>query len=87
MVLRQAPFQSIKEEEWMEMHERLNEVTKKIGVKKAGQRVVGLGEVGWRKTSKESFFSTKVEQERAIDRRSVLRECLLSRCVKTELWK
>ena len=56
------------------MHETLKDVTRKIGVKTAGQRVAGLGEVAWRKTSKESFFSAKVEREQTFKRRSELRE-------------
>ena len=43
MVLCQASFQSVKEEEWIEMHEKSKEVTRKIGVKRAGQRVAVLG--------------------------------------------
>ena len=34
--------------------------------------------MAWRKTSKQFFFSAIVEQERAFDRRSALRESLLS---------
>ena len=62
VMLCQALYQSIKEEEWTEMHETSKDVTEMIGVKKAGQKVAGVGEVAWRKTSKESYFSAKVEQ-------------------------
>ena len=58
-MLCQALYQSIKVEEWTE---NLKDVTEMIGVKKAGQKVAGLGKVAWRKTSKESYFSAKVEQ-------------------------
>ena len=61
VVLCQALYHSIKEEEWIEMGEKLREVSKKTGVKKAGERVAGLGKVA--KTLKESFFSAKEEQE------------------------
>ena len=50
-------FQSIKEEEWTEMHETLKEVTRRIGVKKDGQRIAGLGRLAWRNLWKESFLS------------------------------
>ena len=59
VVLCQAPYQSIKQEEWAEMHEEQKEVTEKIGVKKAGQSVVGLGKVAWRKTQKESSMLSR----------------------------
>ena len=49
-----------------------------MGVKKAGRRVACLGKVAWRKTSRLSFFATKVEREQAFNRKSALRECLLS---------
>ena len=75
--LCQAPYQSIKEEEWLEMHEKLQEVTKKIGVMLGGHKVADLGKVAWRKTSKESFFAAEVEQERAFNRRSAVREAAL----------
>ena len=38
VVLCQAPYQSIKEDEWIEVHEILKEVTKQIRVKKTGRR-------------------------------------------------
>ena len=60
------------------MHEKSKEVCEKIGVKMAGQRVAGLGKVAWRKTPPESFFSAKVERAQAFNRRSALRESLLS---------
>ena len=43
-------------EEWVEMHEKLKEVARKIGVGKAGQGVAGRGKVAWKRTSKEVFF-------------------------------
>ena len=36
-------------QEWTDMFERLREVSRKIGVKNAGQRMAGLGKVAWRK--------------------------------------
>ena len=41
----------MKKEEWIDMHGKLKEVSKVIFVKKAGQRVAGLGNVAWRRTS------------------------------------
>ena len=38
------------------MHEKLKEITEKIGVKKARQKVAHLRKVAWRKTSKKSLF-------------------------------
>ena len=70
--LCQVPFQSIKEDEWTEMHEKLKEGTQRSGGKKAGQRVA------WRRTSTESFFTPKIERERAFNRRSAFRESHLS---------
>ena len=43
MVLRQALYQSIREEGWIHMHDKLKEVSTKIGVKKAFPKVAGLG--------------------------------------------
>ena len=80
MVLCQALYKSSGEEEWTELHEQVKSLQKKIGVKKAGQSVAGLGKVAWRKTQEESF-SAKDEQVQAFDRRSAVRESLLS------LWK
>ena len=40
--LCQALFQPIKEEAWLEMHEKMKDITRKIEVKRAGQRVAGL---------------------------------------------
>ena len=51
-----------------------------MGVKNAGQRVVGLGKVAWRKTQEESFSSAKDEQVQAFGRRTALRKSLLSLC-------
>ena len=47
------------------MHEKLKEVSKRIGVGKAGQRAAGW--VKWRgeKTLKEAFFLTEEEEEQA----------------------
>ena len=56
VVLCQASFQSIKEEDWIEMHEKLKDVTRKIGVKEAGQRVVGAGEVGSAEDAERRFL-------------------------------
>ena len=53
-MLCQASFQSIKAEEWIEMHGNLEEVIKQIEVKKAGRKVAGLGKAAWRKTSKKN---------------------------------
>ena len=64
MVLCQALFQSITEDGWTGMHEKLN-VTRKLGVSKAWQRVAGPVQVAWRKTSTGPFFSAKVEQVHA----------------------
>ena len=52
-------------------------VTRKMGVKRQGRGFAGLGKVAWRKISKESLFSAKVEQERAFCRTSDLRASLL----------
>ena len=65
MVLCQAQNQSIKEEEWVEMHGKLGGVSKKNEVKTARQRVAVLGKVACRKTLKESFFSATEEPKRA----------------------
>ena len=46
--LCQTLFQSVKEEEWTAMHERLKEATKKITVQKAGQ-MVGVQWLGGRR--------------------------------------
>ena len=81
VVLCQALYQSIGEEEWTEMHERKKEVFRNIGVKKAGQIIAGLGKVAWRKTGRNLFFSAKNDLEAAFNRRSVLRESL------QEVWK
>ena len=75
VVLCQALYQSI-EEEWTEMHERLQELCWKVRVKKAGQRIAGLGRVAWRKTEKEPFSSAKKGLGIAVNRRSALRESL-----------
>ena len=50
VVLCRTLRHSFGEEEWIEMHEKLKDVCKKIGVKKAGQKVAGMGKSAWRKT-------------------------------------
>ena len=65
-------------EEWVEMHEKLKEVARQVGVGKAGQRVAGRGRVAWKRTSKETFLLANVEQERVFHRRSDLCEISLS---------
>ena len=47
----QALYLSIREEEWSEMHEKVKEVSKKMGVKQAGQKAVGLGNMAWQEVS------------------------------------
>ena len=49
---------------------------KHIEVKQAGQKVLGLGKAGWRKTQEEPLFSEK-EQEAAFNGRLALRESVL----------
>ena len=77
VVLSQAPYQSIRKEEWKEMREKLKEYSKKIVVKQAGKEVVGLAKLAWRTSLKEDFFSAEEEQIHAYDRESALRESLL----------
>ena len=60
------------------MHEKRKEVSKKFGVKKAEQRVVGSGKWRGERFCKGAFFSAKESQARAFDRRSALRVSLLS---------
>ena len=50
---------SLREEEWDEMHEKSKEVSKKFGVTNAGQKVVGLGKLAWRKSLQEDLFSAE----------------------------
>ena len=69
VVLCQAHFQLIKEEEWIERRE----TTKKNGVTSAGQRIAGEGG-----TLTEGSFPAKEEQVQAFHRRSALRESLMS---------
>ena len=40
LLLRQALFQSIKEEEWIDMHEQLKEDTRQVGVQKSSAEVL-----------------------------------------------
>ena len=68
----------IGEEEWLEMHKKLKDVCKTIGVKEAGQRVAGLSKVVWRKTQEIALLSVTGEQVQAFGRWSALRESLLS---------
>ena len=42
--------------EWIEMHEKLEEVCENVGVKKVEQKVGGLGKVARRKTQEDPFF-------------------------------
>ena len=74
VVLCQALFQSIKEEEWTEKHKEWKEVTRQV--RKARQRVVG--KVALRKTSKESSSQPKLKQALVFNQRSPLRESLMS---------
>ena len=59
VVLRHALFLAIQEKEW----------------KVLGRGMPCLGKVAWGKTSEESFFPAKVEQERAFNGRSAFRMC------------
>ena len=54
--LFQVVYQSIKEEEWTDMHVLLKDISKKIGVEKAAQKGARLGKLAWRKTLGEDFF-------------------------------
>ena len=63
-------------QEWTDMFERLREVSRKIGVKNAGQRMAGLGKVAWRKTEREPFLSARKGLDAAFNRKSELRESL-----------
>ena len=66
MVLCQVLYQSYgEEEEWIEMHEKLKEVCKHVGVKEAGQKL---------------FSQHWMSRFQAFGRRSALRENLLSLC-------
>ena len=47
-----------------------------MGVKKAGQRIGGLGRLAWRKSDKEPFCSPKMDLPVAFKMRSELREDL-----------
>ena len=62
MVLCRALCQSTGDEEWTEMHERLNISVQGNGSKDNRTKAAGLGKVAWRKTLKEAFFSAKEEQ-------------------------
>ena len=54
VVLCQALYHSIGEEEWTGMHDNVTEVCRKIGVKKAEQRVAGLALV-WSTGDRKGF--------------------------------
>ena len=76
-MLCQALYMSIKEEKWSEMHEKIERGPQEDRSKRRlYRRMLAWEKVAWRKTSKESFFSAKVEQGQATNRRS--RESLLS---------
>ena len=47
-VLCDALYQSIREEEWNELHEKFMDVSKNLGVKK---------KLAWRKSLRKDFFS------------------------------
>ena len=47
------------------MHDSLKEVSKRIGVEKAGQRVAGLGKRSYRKGG-HNFFSAKDDQKSSL---------------------
>ena len=65
VVLCQALRQSIKEEEWIEMHEKKSERSRLLVCQR------------WRGgVHRKFFFSAKVEREQAINRRSALTESL-----------
>ena len=48
--IARALYQTMRDEEWTGMHEKLYEVSEKIGVTKAGQKVAGLGKLVRRKS-------------------------------------
>ena len=48
-----------------------------IGVKKAGQRLAGMGKLAWRESDKEPFFSPKTDLQAAFNKRSELREAFV----------
>ena len=77
MVLCQAVYQSIGEEEWIEMHEQCKSL-QTDGSEESDRRWTGPGKVAWRSTQNEPFFSAKDKQVEAFGRRSALRESLLS---------
>ena len=56
-VLCQASYQSIREEEWNQIYEKLKEVSKNIGVKNTDQKVAGLRTLAWRRSLKEKTSS------------------------------
>ena len=43
----------------------LQKCAKKVGVKKAGHRIAGLGNLAWRKSEREPFFSPKKDLQAA----------------------
>ena len=59
IVLCEALCQSIREEEWNELHEKLTDVSKNLEVKKAGGKEAGLGKLGLEEKSlRKDFFSS-----------------------------
>ena len=76
----QALHQVSEAAEWRERERctnKVKEVSKCTGVKKAGKRVAGLGKLPWRKEEEQRFISEKDELILAHERRSELRERLL----------
>ena len=55
-----------------EMHKRVKEISKNIGVKKAGREVVDLGKLTRRKSLQKKFSSAKEKQIQACYSRSTL---------------
>ena len=53
----------------MEVHQKFTDVTQKIGVKKAGQRLVGPGKMAWRVQGRAS---ASIPQEICVARKSVV---------------
>ena len=72
-MLCQALFQWIKEEEWTETHEKLEDVTRKMGLKKRLGRGLLVNEGGLEEDI-ETFFSAQIEQQRAFTGDRLLRE-------------
>ena len=64
VLLCQALHQSIRDAESNEMHEKLREVLNEIGANMAGQKVVELKKLAWRKSLKEEFFFAKERESK-----------------------